>query len=465
VGLPHQHRFGRRDGGRDRQWLSGGVLYFSAPDHVWAVDARTGRERWHYFWKTLGGDHIGNRGVGMYKNWIYFVTPDDFLVCLDAATGAERWTKQVASVKQEYFATDAPVVVGNHLLLGISGDALNLQGQLQSRDPETGELQWVFHTTPKAGEPGIETWPNADASAHGGGPPWLPGTYDPKLNLYYFGTGNPNPSLAGQGRPGDNLWTSSIVAINPDTGKMAWFYQVSPHDTHDYDAAQTPVLIDGVIDGKPRKLIAQASRTGYYFLLDRTNGRHIATQRLGDTVNWTLGINAKGQPIRNPAKDASIPGALVSPSNPGVTNWPAPSFDPETGLFYVGTSQSYSIFYLSDTSPNPQGYGAIERNLGSIGNVLKALDYRNGKVKWSRTMSLPDPLVSGAVGLLSTSGGLLFGGDTGGNFVGYDAATGTPLWHASLTATPGNGPINYMLDSRQYVVTGAGDSLYAFYLQ
>ena len=181
---------------------------------------------------------------------------------------------------------------------------------------------------------------------NGGGMPWLPGTYDPELNLYYIGTGNPQPVLAGKSRAGDNLWTCSIVALNPDTGKLVWYYQVSPHDTHDWDAAQTPVLIDGVIDGKPRKLLAQANRNGHFFVLDRTNGKHVLTTTHIDSVNWTKGLNANGQPIPNPDKEASIPGVLVSPDTNGATNWPPPSFNPDTGLFYVGTTQSFSVFYL-----------------------------------------------------------------------------------------------------------------------
>jgi alcohol dehydrogenase (cytochrome c) len=440
-----------------------GVLYFSAPDHVWAIDARTGREIWHYFWRTRGGIHIGNRGVGMYGNWLYFLTPDNYFVSLDAATGKERWHKEIASVKREYFSTNAPIVIGNRILIGVGGDSLDVPGYLEARDPEAGEVIWRWYTTPRPGEPGAETWPDEYSMAHGGGMPWLPGTYDPDLNLYYVGTGNANPVLAGQSRAGDNLWTCSIVALNPDTGKMVWYYQATPHDTHDWDAAQTPVLIDGVIDGQPRKLLAQANRNGYYFLLDRTNGKHILTTKHIDSLNWTLGLNANGQPIPNPAKEASVPGTLVSPDTNGATNWPPPSFNPDTGLLYVGTSQTFSIFYLTDTDPRPQGWGAAERTVGNLGNALKAIDYRTGKVRWSRPLAItPGGGGPGAMGLLSTAGGLLFGHDGGGNFVAYEAMTGKPLWHAGLGGNTTNGPQTYLLDGRQYIVVGAGDSLFAF---
>ena len=249
-----------------------GVLYFTVPDHAWAVDARTGRQLWHYKWETHGGIHIGNRGFGMYGDWLYFETPDNYLICLNAKDGTERWHVEIADVKQEYFSTPAPIVVRNHVIVGVGGDSLDVPGYLEARDPETGQVQWRWNSTPRKGEFGADTWPNQEAMEHGGGMTWVPGTYDPELNLYYLGTGNPNPVMAGQGRKGDNLWTCSIVALNPDNGKLAWYFQASPHDTHDWDAAQTPVLVDGQINGQPRKLIVQASRNGYFFVLDRTNG-------------------------------------------------------------------------------------------------------------------------------------------------------------------------------------------------
>lgn len=301
-----------------------GILYFSAPNNAWAVDARTGRELWHYTYPPNSGSTIGNRGMGMYGNWLYMETPDSHMVSLDAATGKERWKVQIADPKLDYTSTAAPIVVGNHILAGIGGDHMDNPGFIQSLDPETGAVQWKFYTTPRKGEPGIETWPDEYAAAHGTGQTWIPGSYDPELNLYYFGTGNPNPVMAEQSRKGDNLYTCSIIALNPDTGKMVWYYQPSPHDTHDWDATEAPVLIDGVVDGKPRKLLAQANRNGYFFVVDRTNGQHILTAPLIDTLNWTKGLNANGQPIPDPAKYPKPDGALVSPASGGATNWPAP---------------------------------------------------------------------------------------------------------------------------------------------
>src|SRR5262245_13262776 len=240
-----------------------GVLYVTAPDHVWAVDAHDGHELWHYFWKTKGGTHIGNRGLGMWNNYLYMETPDNYLISLDARTGRERWHKEIASFAQQYFSTTAPVVVGNHVLVG-TGNDLDAPGFLQAFDPETGAVQWKYYAVPmNPGDPGLETWKSLDAARHGGGQMWLPGSYDPDTHLYIVGTGNPTPAYTSQTRgEGDNLYTCSIVAINVDTGKMAWYYQTSPHDTHDWDSAQTPVLVDGDFKGNRRKLVLTASRNG-----------------------------------------------------------------------------------------------------------------------------------------------------------------------------------------------------------
>jgi acido-empty-quinoprotein group A len=435
-----------------------GVLYFTLPDHAWAIDARTGRQLWHYQWQSHGGIHIGSRGFGMYGGWLYFETPDNYLISLNAKDGTERWHVEIADVKQEYFSTPAPIVIRNHIIVGVGGDSLDVPGYLESRDPETGQLQWRWNTTPRKGEPGAETWPNPEAMEHGGGMTWVPGTYDPELNLYYLGTGNPNPVMAGQGRKGDNLWTCSIVALNPDTGKLAWYFQASPHDTHDWDAAETPVLIDGEVDGHPRKLLAQSSRNGYFFLLDRTNGKNILSKPFID-INWSKGLDAKGQPIGNPSKEPKPDGTLVIPALGGAANWPSPSFDPETGLFYINASSSYSLYYLTDTDDKPEGYGGRDSGVYST-LALKAIDYRSGQVRWTHDYNRG----GSSIGILTTAGKLLFTGDPSGNFIVYDPFKGKILWHAHLVSNISNGPMTYELDGRQYVVVGAGDTLYGFTL-
>jgi len=360
---------------------------------------------------------------------------------------------------QEYFSTPAPMVIGNHIIVGVGGDSLDVPGYLEARDPETGAVQWHWDTEPKPGQPGSETWPGADAMEHGGGMTWNQGTYDPELNLLYWGTGNPNPVHAGASRKGDDLWTCSLVALNPDTGKMAWYYQVSPHDTHDYDAVQTPILFDAMYKGKERKLLAQASRNGFFFLLDRTTGEHLVTAPYINQ-DWAKGINAKGQPIEDPTKEPQTDGALASPASGGGTNWYSPSYSPDTGLFYVNTEQSYSIFYLTDTSPKPEGFAGRDSGVWSQA-ALKAIEPETGKIKWSHAYT---PLQGTSAGILTTAGHLLFTGDPYHHFVAFDPANGRILWHVGLDRNVSNGAITYELDGHQYVVVSAGDDLYAFSL-
>jgi alcohol dehydrogenase (cytochrome c) len=444
-----------------------GVLYVTAPDNVWALDALDGREIWHYVWKTRGGTHIGNRGVGIWNNYLFFVTPDDYFISLDATTGKERWAKEIVSFQQQYFLTIAPTVVDNHVLVG-TGNDLDVPGFLMSFDPETGKEQWRTYMTPmNPGDPGLETWKNLDAARHGGGHPWVPGSFDPETRLYIIGTGNPTPAYtsAPRGEGLDNLYTCALVAIHVDTGKIAWHYQTSPHDTHDWDSAQTPILVDGEINGRPRKLVLTAARNGYYFTVDRITGEHVATGKYSNAANWAKGLNAKGQPVREPAKDHHIAGALVSAANAGASNWPPPAFSPDTGLFYVNAAETYAMYYLSETSPR----GAIglggkdERSVASAGSFLTAIDYKTGKTVWRhkyRNMSNNAGLGSG---LLTTAGRLLFAGDVSGNLIAFDPANGSPLWHSAIGQVS-NAPQTYLIAGKQYVLAAAGDTLYAFTL-
>jgi alcohol dehydrogenase (cytochrome c) len=442
-----------------------GVLYVSAPDNAWALDARDGHEIWHFVWKTRGGTHIGNRGLGMWHDRLYMETPDDVLLCLNAKTGAEIWRKDIADFDLQYFSTTAPIIVGNHVLVG-TGNDLDEPGFLQSVDPETGKLQWKFYVTPmKKGDAGLNSWGSLDAARHGGGNPWVPGAYDPDAHLYYIGTGNPSPAYTtGTRGPGDNLYTCSIVALNVETGKMVWYYQTSPHDTHDWDSTQTPVLFDAEYHGKIRKLVMQAARNGYNFTLDRLTGEHLNTGKFGESANWASGINAKGQPVRNPAKDFHAGGSLVSPANQGETNWPPPAFNPKTGLLYVPAQDSYATYYLTETDPRgAMGLGGKEEvSLGTTRSYIAAIDYKTGKTAWRHEY----PTLGGGLGsgMLTTAGMLLFAGDVAGNFVSYDATNGDPLWHAFLGATISNAPETYTLDRHQYLLIAAGDTVYSFTL-
>ena len=439
-----------------------GVLYVTIPDHIWAVDARSGKEIWHATWPSKGGWHIGNRGVAVLGSTVYVETPDCNLVALNAANGREKWRTEICDLEQFYYASAAPLIVKNHVIVGVSGDDLDIPGYIEAHDPETGARQWRWYTCPEPGTPEAKTWPSDEAAAHGGGMTWGSTTYDPELNLIYFGTGNPQPVINGRKRQGDNLFTESIVALNPDTGKLAWYFQSSPHDTHDWDATQTPVLFDGEVGGQPRKLLAQASRNGWFFLLDRTNGRNILSREYIKT-NWTKGVDAKGQPIPNPAKEPQTDGALVTPNQSGAQNWPPPSFSPQTGLFYANASRGFSVYYLyeNEDDEKPQGWGGNDRG-GWSEAMVQAIDYKTGTIAWSHKWADSASVRSG---LLSTAGNLLFAGDASSNFVAFDATKGVPIWHDRLHTSITNGPITYQLDGRQYVVAGAGDALYAFTLR
>ena len=434
-----------------------GILYFTTPDNVWAVDARFGREVWHYERKSEG-DHIGHRGLAMYKNWLYFTTPDAHMVCLDAKDGTVRWNVELADPKLGYFATMAPLVVRNHVISGVSGDVTDVRGFLESLDPDTGAIQWRWYTDPEPGQPGSETWPNdPDALLHGGGMTWMTGTYDPELNLLYWGTGNPNPVLAGEGRPGDNLYTCSIVALNPETGKLVWHFQPSPHDVHDWDAVETPVLFNAEFQGKPRKLLAQASRNSFFFVLDRTNGQHLLTAPFIDQT-WASGVDSRGRPIAKLESTPTPDGALVEPTSDGGTNWMAPSFDPQTGMFYVNARRCFSVYYLT-TSGKAEGWGGRDRILWA-NSTLRALDYRTGKVVWNHELGNGESIA----GVLTTAGHLLFTADNSGNLLALDPNTGKTLWHLNMGGELVASPMTYQLDGRQYLLVPIQDVLYAFAL-
>jgi alcohol dehydrogenase (cytochrome c) len=431
-----------------------GVIYMSAPDNAWAVDARDGTILWHYYWKTRGGTHTGNRGMGMWHGNLYLEVHDDYLICLDAKTGKEKWKKEIASFDEQYFSSFSPIVIGNHLLVG-TGNDMDAPGFLQSLDPETGERQWIFYTVPMdAKDPAVKTWASLDAARHGGGQVWIPGAYDPETHLYMFGTGNPTPAYTTGRGEGDNLYTCSLIAVNVDTGKMAWYYQTSPHDTHDWDSTQTPVIADVPFNGRTRKIVMTGERNGYFFVLDRVTGEHLITGKFGLYNNWAKGLDEKGRPVRNPGKDATIPGSIVTGS---VTNYPPPSFSPQTGLFYVPERNSLRISYLID--PDPRGSMGLGGTMGggdvSYSSYIDAIDYRTGEVVWRHENE-------GSAGLLTTASGLLFSGD-GQNLVAYEAKTGKPLWHSKIGPT-GNGPETYMLDGKQYLLATGGDQLYAFVL-
>ena len=439
------------------------TLYAATRDDIFAIDARDGSVLWHYYWKFRGGTSTGTRGVGMWHNYIYFEFHDDIIVCLDAKTGKEVWEKEIAPFDQQYFSSNAPMVIGNHILIG-PGNDMDSPAFLKSIDPETGAEQWkLYSTAQNEGDPGLETWASLDAARHGAGTSWIPGSYDPDTHLYLYGTGNPTPSYTTGRGDGDNLFTSCLIAVNVDTGKMAWYFQTSPHDTHDWDSTQTPILADMPFGGRMRKLVMMATRNGYFFVLDRTTGEHLITSKLGLVNNYAsdispdspLHLDARGQVKRNPNKDATVAGSLV---NTDVLNFPPPTFSPETGLFYVHETNSLHIEYLLEPDPRgSMGLGGIGSGAGfSYGTFIDAIDYTTGKIRWKHELS------GNSVGLLSTAGGVLFTSD-GQNFAAWEAKTGTPLWHAQIGGLS-SPPETFLLDGRQVVLASAAAGLYMFQL-
>ena len=427
--------------------LVDGVLYITVPDHVWAVDARSGHLLWHYTYPANKGFHIGHRGVSMYGNWLYYLTPDAHLVCLNAKDGTVRWNVVIADATKGYWSTMSPLVIRNHVIIGVSGDFDNLTGFLKAIDPETGKTQWRWDATPPAGTPNATT----------GGMTWMTGTYDPDLNLLYWGTGNPTPVLNGKVRPGDNLYTCSIVALNPETGRLVWHFQPSPHDTHDWDAVEIPVLVDADFHGTPRKMLMQTSRNGYFFVLDRTNGKSLLTVPFGP-VNWSRGVDKEGRPIPNVEKEPARDGRLIAPDEGGLTNYRSPSFDQKTGLFIVNAHPSYGIYFFK---PEDGAFGWAGADYGVWGKgVLEAIDYQTGKIRWSHELG---PNGSGA-GVLTTDSGLTFSGDAQGNVIAFRTSDGSTLWHAGEGAGMQSSPISYELDGRQYIVTSAGGVMFAWAL-
>ncbi len=432
-----------------------GTLYAASPNNVYSIDARDGTVLWHNYWKTRGGTTTGTRGPGMLGNLVYFSQHDDWVVALDARNGKEVWRHEVAPFDQQYFSSNAPMPILGNLLVG-TGNDLDAPAFLKSLDPITGAVKWLWYATPqKEGDPGLETWASLDAARHGNGATWIPGVYDPETKLYMFGTGNPTPSYTTGRGEGDNLFTSSLVALNVETGKMAWYYQTSPHDTHDWDSTQTPILYDGMFNGRMRKMIMTATRNGYFFVLDRTTGASLVTSKIGIVNNWAKALDEKNQPVRNPNKDATIAGSLV---NGDVLNFPPPTFSPDTGLFYVHEQNSLRISYLMEPDPRgSMGLGGISGggNIGYGTNIV-AIDYKTGKVAWRKEIN------GGSAGLLSTAGGVLFLAN-GQNVEAWDAATGKALWYSQIGSLQ-SPPETFMLDGKQHLLFSSGGSLYMFVL-
>ena len=441
-----------------------GVLYVTGSnDFAWALDARTGRPFWTYRRElpndlTYGAQAPVNRGFGILGDRLFMTTLDAHLLAFDRHTGRIVWDTVLADYKIGYSATLAPLVIDGKVIVGISGGEYPTRGFLDAYDPATGSRIWRFYTVPAPGEPGSETWPaGPDIIARGGGGTWMTGTYDPDLNLLYWGTGNPNPDYYGEGRRGDNLYTNSLVAIDAATGRPAWHYQFTPHDTHDWDSNHVPVLADLTINGAPRKVVMVANRNGFFYVLDRRTGSLLLGKPFTDTT-WAREIGRDGRPIvlNDGTKDCV-------PDQWGGTNFNPPSFDPALGLMVLNARETCAVFVPQTpvNAPGKQNFGGVVRvDREKAYGALRALDPATGERRWE--FRFPSPSMAG---VLTTASGLVFAGDNEGNFLAFDGRTGANLWRYS-TGTPiwGAAPMTYMLDGRQHVIIASGTTLLQFAL-
>ncbi|PYU50714.1 MAG: PQQ-dependent dehydrogenase, methanol/ethanol family [Acidobacteria bacterium] len=438
-----------------------GILYGTGQDdRVYALDARSGRPIWQYQ-QTLPADIRPccgrvNRGLAILGDKVFVATLDAHVIALDSKTGNVVWDATAAEHAKGYSFTLAPLVIKNLVLVGVSGGEYGIRGFIEAYDAATGARKWRFYTIPAPGEPGHDSW-EGDSWKIGGSPAWITGTYDPATNTTFWTTGNPSPSNRGEGRAGDNLYSNSLLALDPDTGKLKWHFQFTQHDEHDYDATQVPVMID---DGD-RKWIAQANRNGFFYIVDRTNGKLISATSYAK-VSWSTSKDATGRPLPDKAGAPAPDGNRVCPGALGATNWMSPTYDPQTKLFYVTAREQCDIF-----STAPQPYEAGHAYYGSayfpndetqpFWGALRALDPATGKLKWEWKHTSP-----AWAGVLSTAGGLVFTGDAEGNFIALEAASGKVLWHFQCGASVFASPMSFAIDGKQYVAVAAGSALFAF---
>lgn len=444
-----------------------GVMYITErPNIVTALDARTGRVIWTYR-RPLPTDVPGccgpvNRGLAILGDALFLTTFDAHVVCIDANTGQERWDVTVADYKTGHSMTAAPLAVKDKVIVGISGGEFGIRGFLDAYDPATGRQLWRLWTIPAPGEPHHETWgTDGETWKKGGGATWVTGTYDPELNTVYWGTGNPAPDYNDDNRPGDNLYTNSVLAIDPDTGKLRWHFQYTPHDTHDWDSNQVPMLIDTVIAGQPRKLLVQANRNAFFYVLDRTNGRFITGRAFGKQT-WASGLDVNGRPLELPNTRPTPEGTLVYPGLEGIVNWPPPSYSPRTKLFYVQAKENQGQYFYKlkpNEEPGENYEGGGTRNvLGEEPRgMIKAIDPTTGEVRWE----FPQQSSSNC-GVLTTTAGLLFSGTREGQFYALDAAEGRLLWRFMTGGAIHGGPVTFLVDGRQHIAVAAGQGLFVF---
>ena len=441
-----------------------GVLYVTGSNNLaWALDARTGRPFWQYRRNlpddlTYGASAPVNRGFGILDNRLFMVTLDAHLLALDRRTGDVLWDVELADYREGYSATLAPLVIDGMVIVGNSGGEYATRGFIDAYDPATGERIWRFYTIPEPGEPGSDTWPaDGEAAARGGGATWMNGSYDPELGLLYWGTGNPNPDYYGADRPGDNLYTDALVALEAETGRLRWHYQFTPHDVHDWDSNHVPVLADLEWEGHTRQVVMVANRNGFFYVLDRVDGELLLGVPFTATT-WAREIGADGRPIV--LNDGSN-GCLPDPW--GGTNFYPPSFDPEREIFFVTARETCATFVPQEPElvPGEASFGGVvwvDQDAGY--GALRALDPRTGALEWE--FRYPSPTFGGVT---STASGVVFAGDHQGNFMAFDARSGENLWHYQTGSRIwGAAAMTHMIDGRQHVLIASGTTLVAFAL-
>jgi alcohol dehydrogenase (cytochrome c) len=434
-----------------------GVMYVTNGNNVYALDARAGRLIWKYS-DARAGRQGTNRGVGILGDRIYFTSADNYLTALDRRSGAVIFSKSFGSVAGGVTSTAPVFIAKDKIVIGTSGGDSGIRGSVAALSASTGEELWRTYTIPAKGEPGSETW--GGFLEWGGAGTWLSGTYDADLNTVYWTTGNAWPDFNGVWREGDNLYTSSLIALDLDTGKMKWHFQFTPHDTHDWDAQSWPVLLDLEWQGKPRKVVVHANRNGFFYMLDRTTGEFLRATKLIDNVTWASGIDAKGRPIKVPGKDPTPAGNWVCPSVKGATNWMSQTYNPGTGLLYVITLEQCGMYTSSAQHPVPNkhfsGGGATEDG-GQV--LLRAVDPKTGERAWEYPMTGTGSMWAGAV---SNAGGVVFAGDDDGNVLALDARTGKHVWNFDVGERLTASPIVYELDGKQYLAIASATAILNF---
>jgi PQQ-dependent dehydrogenase (methanol/ethanol family) len=449
-----------------------GVMYVTTANEVFALDAARGRQIWHYsrpLTKGVIGDAAGviNRGVAVLDDKVFIVTDDARMLALNRLNGGLLWETEMADYHQHYGGTSAPLVVKDVVLSGTSGGDEGARGFVGAYFAESGKPAWRFWIMPAPGEPGSETW-GGRAIEHGCGTGWLTGTYDPATNLIYWPTGNPCPDYNGDERKGDNLYSSSVVALEPKTGKLRWYFQFTPHDLHDWDATETPMLVDAEFHGAPRKLMLQANRNGFFYVLDRVTGKFLLGQPFVRNVTWASSIGTDGRPVLNPHSEPTIEGTKTCPNVSGAANWMSTAYNPATGFFYVMATESCAIYTKSSAwwEPGKSFYGGGARRVPGETNerFLRAIDIQTGKIAWEVPQISSNLPGGGWGGVLSTRGGLVFYCDDSGAFAAVDARNGKPLWSFQANQGWHASPMTYMVEGRQYVAVAAGSNILAFAL-